>query len=86
MNDKPAVTSLQVADVFGKDHKHVMRGIQNLLESDDFTQSNFGLSEYRDSTGRSLPMFILSRDGFLMVALAYTGDITPCLKPCTRRS
>ena len=53
----PAVTSLQVAEAFGKEHKHVVRDIRNLLESDDFTETNFGLSEYTDSTGRiaSLP-------------------------------
>ena len=41
----PAVTSLQVAEAFGKNHLHVLRDIRNLLESDDFTESNFGLSE-----------------------------------------
>lgn len=44
----PAVTSLQVAESFGKQHKHVMRDIRqtmaNCLES--FTETNFGLSEY----------------------------------------
>lgn len=32
--------------------------IRNLLESNGFTESNFGLSEYIDSTGRTLPMYI----------------------------
>ena len=54
----PAVTSLQVAEAFGKEHKHVMEAIRNILESDDFTESNFRLSEYRDSTGRTLPMYV----------------------------
>ncbi|MEG2005391.1 MAG: Rha family transcriptional regulator, partial [Bilophila sp.] len=73
VNGKPAVTSLQIAEVFGKEHQNVLVDIRNILESDDFTALNFQASEYHDSTGRSLPMFILSRDGFLMVALAYTG-------------
>ena len=32
--------------------------IRNLMESNGFTESNFGLSEYIDSTGRTLPMYI----------------------------
>lgn len=69
----PAVTSLQVAEAFGKEHFHVMRDIRNILESDDFTESNFGLSEYTDSTGRTLPMYIMSRDGFMLLGMGFTG-------------
>ena len=61
----PAVTpSLQVAEAFGKEHFHVMRDIRNLLESDDFSQSNFGLVHYMDANGEERPMYIMSRDGF----------------------
>ena len=75
----PAVTSLQVAEAFGKEHLHVLRDIRNILESDDFTESNFGLSEYTDSTGRTLPMYIMSRDGFVLLGMGFTGA-----KPRTR--
>lgn len=70
----PAVTSIQVAEHFGKNHKDVLRDIRVTIEkcSSDFTGRNFALSEYEDSTGRKLPMYLLSKDGFLMVAMAYT--------------
>ena len=52
----PAVTSLQVAEAFGKEHRHVLRDIRETIDkcSEFFTAPNFGLSEYTDSTGRSL--------------------------------
>lgn len=52
----PAVTSQQVAEAFGKEHRHVLRDIRETIDkcSESFTAPNFGLSEYTDSTGRSL--------------------------------
>ena len=76
----PAVTSLQVAEAFGKEHLHVLRDIRNILESDDFTESNFGLSEYTDSTGRTLPMYIMSRDGFVLLGMGSTGAKARAMK------
>ena len=71
----PATTSLKVAEIFSKKHKHVVRDIENLMANcpDDFTGSNFGLSEYKDKTGRKLPMYILPRDGFTLLVMGYTG-------------
>lgn len=70
----PAVTSLQVAEAFGKEHFHVLRDIRETMDkcSESFTASNFGLSEYTDSTGRKLPLYILSKDGLMMVTMGYT--------------
>lgn len=70
-------TSLNVADFFGKSHKHVIRDIENLRSSEgmseEFTEPNFGLSEYTDPTGRTLPMYRLTRDGFTLLVMGYTG-------------
>ena len=46
----------QVAEAFGKEHRHVLRDIRETIDkcSESFTAPNFGLSEYTDSTGRSL--------------------------------
>lgn len=66
-------TSLKVAEVFGKYHKHVLRDIEQLECSETFTESNFGLSEYKDSTGRRLPMYRMTRDGFSFLVMGFTG-------------
>lgn len=50
-----------------------MRDIRVIIEkcSLEFTQRNFALSEYGDSTGRKLPMYVLSKDGFMIVVMGY---------------
>lgn len=72
---RPATTSLEVAKFFGKRHDHVMRSVKDLMDNcpKEFTAPNFGVSEYTDESGRSLPMFILYRDGFMLLVMGYTG-------------
>ena len=72
---RPATTSLEVAQFFGKQHFHVLRTIKDLQDNcpKNFTASNFGLSEYTDETGRTLPLFVLYRDGFMLLVMGYTG-------------
>lgn len=59
----PACTSLDVAETFGKDHRHVMRDIRELGCSDEFHVSNYGQTDYIDTQGRKQPMFVMNRDG-----------------------
>ena len=79
---RPATTSLDVAQFFGKRHDHVMRSVRDLMDNcpEKFTAPNFGVSEYTDETGRSLPMFILYRDGFMLLVMGYTGKKALAMK------
>lgn len=70
----PACTSLDVAETFGKDHRHVMRDIRELGCSDEFHVSNYGQTDYIDTQGRKQPMFVMNRDGFTLLVMSYTGD------------
>lgn len=72
-NGKPVTSSRAVAWKFGKRHKDVLRAIENLECSDEFTERNFALSEYKDSTGRSLKKYIITRDGFSFLVMGFTG-------------
>ena len=74
-NGLPATTSLDVAKFFGKIHKNVVRDVRNIIDHcpEKFTALNFELSNYMDNTGRSLPMYIIFRDGFTLLAMGYTG-------------
>jgi len=58
------VSSLEVAEKFGKDHKDVLRAIRNLDCSEDFMQRNFALHDYVDGRGNTQPMYLMTRDGF----------------------
>lgn len=72
---KAITTSLRVAAAFGKNHKSVLRAIDNVKsECDDiFTRRNFAPSDYQDSTGRTLPMITMTRAGFTLIAMGFTG-------------
>lgn len=67
------ISSLKVAERFGKNHRDVLRAIQNMGCPTDFTERNFALSEYLDPTGRRLPCYQITRDGFALLAMGFTG-------------
>ena len=76
----PVTTSRAVAEQFGKTHAHLLRDIEKLkqdLEQTDegkaFSQSNFGLSTRLDSRGKEQPIYTLTRDGFTLLAMGFTG-------------
>ena len=75
IHGRPATTSRDVASYFGKRHVDVIDSIRKLQLNcpEEFTERNFSLSEYTDATGRSLPMFTLYRDDFMLLVMGYTG-------------
>ena len=64
------MTSLEIAEVTGKQHAHVMRDIRNLL-SQGVAESNFGLGSYTDANGQERPLFNLTPKGCLILASGY---------------
>ena len=77
MRDRQAVTtSLQVAKVFNKKHKHVIEAINNKIQSAENSadyQKMFVVGTYKDSQGRTYPMYYMNRDGFTFIAFGFTG-------------
>lgn len=77
MKDQQAVTtSLQVAEVFGKNHKHVLDAIQNKIDSAENSaqyDSMFAQGEYKDKSGKRNKMYYMNRDGFTFIAFGFTG-------------
>ena len=68
------VSSVDVAENFEKRHKVVTRAIENMMKSNkDFTEHNFVPSEYEDSSGRVLPSYLMTRDGFTLLVMGFTG-------------
>lgn len=72
VNSGVFTTSLSVANVFEKRHSDILAQIRE-FPKDDFTERNFPLSEYTDSTGRKLPCYNLTRDGFSLLVMGFTG-------------
>lgn len=68
------VTSLDIAETFGKRHADVLRDIEKLECSQEFTERNFALSSYKDSSGKSNKEYLITRDGFTILVMGYTGE------------
>jgi len=75
----PVVSSLALADHFEKEHRGVLRDIRVICEElpEDLRAHNFVLSSYDGKTpnggNRTYPMYLLTRDGFTLVAMGFTG-------------
>lgn len=67
-------TSRKIANVFGKNHNDVLRDVRNLGCSDEFSLRNFAQSNYKTERGKEYPEFLITRDGFVMLAMGYTGE------------
>ena len=75
-NNQTVTTSLKVAEVFGKQHKEVLRAIKSLDCSEDFRERNFAPSKFTYSNGnirKQLPMYHITRDGFMFLVMGFTG-------------
>lgn len=81
--------SILVANKFGKEHKHVLDAIRNLLKgcaensaltANQDVNNMFSLAYYdvdmNNGTGavRQAPMYVMNRDGFTLLAMGFTGD------------
>jgi Rha family phage regulatory protein len=73
-DDRILVSSLDVAYHFDKQHKNVLRDIQAIECSDDFRRLNFEPSSYQNSQNKPMPMFKMTRDGFAMLVMGFTGE------------
>ena len=69
------VSSRVVAYDFDKRHDHVLRDINNIIESN--TTQNWGLlfieSQYKASNGKMNKEYLLTRDGFSLLVMGFTG-------------
>lgn len=72
-NEEAFTTSLNVAEVFSKQHKHILAKISEFPQ-DIFNGSNFRLVEYKDKKGENRPYYKISKDGFVLLAMSFTGE------------
>lgn len=65
--------SVKVANYFGKQHKNILRILENLGCSDDFRRLNFKPAKYTDEQGKPRPMVFMTYDGFTLLVMGFTG-------------
>lgn len=75
-NDQVLTNSLLVAEKFGKEHKHVLDAIRELIQGCAETSADpmFVETIYVNEQNRQeYPMFVMNRDGFTLLAMGFTG-------------
>ena len=82
---RPATTSLEVAKFFGKRHDNVLRDVDALLSQlpENSLQLNFEETYQEQETPlgvKQARMFILYRDGFMLLVMGYTGKKALAMK------
>jgi Rha family phage regulatory protein len=72
-DDQPMVSSVQVAKHFGKQHKNVIQAIERLEIPEEFSRLNFQPTSYEDVQGKKRPAYLMTRDGFTLLVMGFTG-------------
>lgn len=75
-NGQIVVSSRMVAERFGKEHKHVLRDIDNLIKEGGVQNwtTLFVLTQYHHPQNKQwYPEYLMTRDGFTLLAMGFTG-------------
>ncbi|EAL7224277.1 phage antirepressor Ant [Campylobacter coli] len=73
VGDEIFANSLQIAEVFEKDHSNVLKAIDK-LPNDKFKSSNFKYDSYFDKKSEQRRMINLTRDAFSLLVMGFTGE------------
>lgn len=70
--------SLQIAETFNKRHDNVLRDIYKITHpksglSEQFIKLNFEESSYKNNQNKRQPMFLLTKNGFAILTMGFTG-------------
>ena len=69
------MTSMEIAELTGKQHKDVLKAIRNMEPAwENVTGRKFALSGYKDSTGRTLPCYSLTKTECLYIATKFNDE------------
>lgn len=79
---RPAVTSREVSRYFNKRHDAVLRDIAAITSNcpESFSAHNFVGASYLDEQAKNRPMYIIYRDGFMLLVMGYTGKKALAIK------
>ncbi len=71
-NNQIVVSSKDIAEHFGKEHKNVLQNIRDILVAENSATKFFQetSSVYR---GQHFPFYLMNRDGFSLLAMGFTG-------------
>lgn len=71
-NGEPVASSRQIAESFGKEHKSVLRSVEDLVAQNCAAKSMFYETTF-ENRGKQYPMYLMNRDGFSLLVMGFTG-------------
>ena len=72
---KAVVSSRNIARVFEKEHRRVLQDVRTIAENDlVWGLHNFVQSAYTNEQNKSQPQYLITRDGFTLLVMGYTGE------------
>jgi len=83
IGDQLKTTSLKVAEFFGKQHKDVLRKIESLDCSTEFSSAHFYANVKNQQVGtsrRDLKYYEMTKDGFMFLVMGFTGKVAAQIK------
>ena len=70
------ITSLEVAELTGKQHKHVLADIRNIISQlGEGPGPNFRPGSYKDAQNQERPMFNLTKEGCICLVSGYDANL-----------
>jgi phage regulator Rha-like protein len=74
-SNKKTMSSLEIAELAGKQHNDVLKAIRAMEPAwEKVTEGKFSLSEYKDSTGRTLPCYELNYQECMYIASKFNDE------------
>lgn len=70
---QPVASSRDIAEHFGKEHRNVLRDIDDLKKDVLNFEQMFLSTEIPDNYGRPQRAYLMNRDGFTLLAMGFTG-------------
>lgn len=67
------VSSREVAENFGRQHKHIIETIENIIVENSALTEMFFETTYKAGTGKNYKMYLMNRDGFTLLVMGFTG-------------
>ena len=71
-NNQIVVSSKDIAEHFGKDHKNVLQNIRDILVAENSATKFYQETTYQNR-GKDYKEYLMNRDGFSLLAMGFTG-------------
>ena len=72
INNQVVTESRKVAEIFEKEHRHVLDSVRQILAAENSAARFFHETTY-ENRGKQYPCYLMNRDGFSLLVMGFTG-------------